>query len=186
MKFFSLRPVANRIAILTACAVFLLAPGLLAAQSPAWTPIGPFGGTVGSLAVHPRVPGVLYAAGVLDGVLKSTDGGLSWQLLPGSPAAGLVVMDPTRPDTLYAVSRFPENRVFKSTDAGAHWAVVSRNLPVSSALPFLRSVPPSLRPVLPSLIRHSPLFVRFRRREGRSRPREGNDARRGGEARSAG
>lgn len=121
MKFFSI----------AALCAFLLAPRLLAAQSPTWQPIGPYGGTVGSLAVHPTKPGVLYAAGSPQGVLKSTDGGLSWQILPGSPNPSLVVMDPTRPDTLYAVSKPVTNKVYRSTDAGAHWAAVSRNLPDS-------------------------------------------------------
>lgn len=129
MKFFSYRLIASRIAVLAACAVLLLMPGLLTAQSPAWQPIGPFGGMVSSLAIHPKAAGVLYAAGNLGGVQKSTNGGLSWQLLPGSPDAGLVVMDPTRPNTLYAVSRGLSNTVYRSTDAGAHWTAVSRNLP---------------------------------------------------------
>lgn len=129
MPFFSLRTRWTS-GLLAGMALLplLLAPALLTAQTPTWQPLGPFGGTVASLAVHPTAAGVLYASHDA-GVLKSTDGGLSWRLLPGSPATSLVVLDPTRPATLYAVPRGLANTVYKSVDAGAHWTAVSQNLP---------------------------------------------------------
>lgn len=135
MKFFSL----------AALGILLLAPApppaRASAQTAAWQPIGPYGGTVGSLAVHPKNANVLYAAGALEGVFKSTNGGGSWQLLPGSPRASRVVLDPNRPETLYASSQFPDNNVFKSTDAGAHWTIVSKNLPASVRITSLEADP---------------------------------------------
>lgn len=110
------------------CALALAAPGLLAAQAPSWTPTGPFGGTINGLAVHPTVPGVLYAE-VAGGVVRTRDAGASWQWLPGPPGLGAVAIDPTQPRTLYAASPLLTGRVFKSTDAGDRWRVVSRNLP---------------------------------------------------------
>jgi photosystem II stability/assembly factor-like uncharacterized protein len=115
---------------LTALALLLLTPGLLPAQgNPAWQPLGPWGGTVGSIAVHPTDPQVLYAGGSLAGVVKSTDGGASWRLLPGSPfLPAFVALDPGRPTTVYAAERFA-GHVFKSTDGGAHWRRISAGLP---------------------------------------------------------
>ena len=72
-----------------------------------------------ALAIDPRDPKTVYAGS--DGLFKSSDGGKTWH------AAGLgnerliesITIDPTRPDTLYAVSL--EGDVFKSTDAAATW-----------------------------------------------------------------
>ncbi len=108
----------------------LLALGVLAAPRPAaagrnlWTPFGPEGGGLFGLAVHPHDARILYAiAG--SGVVKSVDGGQSWQ----AAAAGLeavqetlVAIDPAAPSRLYAVVRSAvHGGVFRSDDAGAHW-----------------------------------------------------------------
>jgi hypothetical protein len=55
----------------------LLTPALLASQSPAWQPLGPYGGTVLSLTADPVQPGVLYATAGISGVFKSTNRGAS-------------------------------------------------------------------------------------------------------------
>lgn len=111
----------------------------LAAQPYTWTPIGPFGGTIGSLAIHPNNPQVIYA-GAESGVFRSTDAGSSWHLLPGSPGfpgspgPDLVALDTARPKVLYAVGYLPSApgiRVFRSADGGSSWKAVSRNLPDS-------------------------------------------------------
>lgn len=109
----------------------LLAPGLLAAQgNPAWQPLGPWGGSITSIAIDPIHPQVLYAGGVLTGVVKSTDGGASWRLLPGSPPfPSFVALDPSRPATVYA-SQQSARQISKSTDGGAHWRRINAGLPV--------------------------------------------------------
>jgi photosystem II stability/assembly factor-like uncharacterized protein len=102
----------------------LLVPGLLAAQAgPRWTPLGPWGGTPNAIAIHPTNPQILYGSGgsSLPGVIRSTDGGASWKLLPGSPFHPFFVeIDPSRPDTVYS-ARLSDGQVFKSTDGGASW-----------------------------------------------------------------
>lgn len=95
------------------------------AASPAWTPLGPFGGTVSSVLVDPLHPATLYAAGAFPAVVKSTDAGLSWTVLPGSPDGGVMALDPRDPRVLYA-STFPDPQTFrgtiaKSVDGGGHW-----------------------------------------------------------------
>lgn len=115
---------------LTALALLLLAPGLLPAQAePRWTPLGPWGGSIGSIAIHPTDPQVLYAGGSLPGVVKSMDGGASWRLLPGSPFfPAFVALDPSQPATVYA-ARWSAGQVFKSTDGGTHWRLINAGLP---------------------------------------------------------
>ncbi len=111
-------------------ALLLLAPGLLPAQEGLrWRPLGPWGGTVTGITIHPTNPQILYAAGPLPGVVRSTDGGGSWKLLPGSPfTPAFVTIDPAKPSTLYAGQRYA-GQVFKSTNSGASWRRISNGLP---------------------------------------------------------
>ena len=113
---------------------FLLAPAFLAAQSPAWQPLGPNGGTVFSLTADPSQPGVLYAMAGPAGVFKSTDRGASWRNVLVVHALGNVAVDPVRPSVLYATS-YP-GMVWKSGDGGAHWTLISRGrgLPPASSI----------------------------------------------------
>jgi photosystem II stability/assembly factor-like uncharacterized protein len=95
-----------------------------------WTPIGPYGGNISSLAIDPQNPATLYAAirdgysSVQTGVFKSTDGGATWSAanigLPSPPAIEQLVIDPLTPTTLYAVSS--AGGIYKSTDGGGTWS----------------------------------------------------------------
>jgi photosystem II stability/assembly factor-like uncharacterized protein len=75
-------------------ALFLTILVLLARPAAAgvdrWTPIGPEGGQIVSLAADPDAPGTLYAGTVGGGVWKSVDGGGSWAPTPeGLPAESI-------------------------------------------------------------------------------------------------
>jgi photosystem II stability/assembly factor-like uncharacterized protein len=56
-----------------------------------WTPIGPDGGVVRSLAADPGAPGVLYAGTEGGGVWRSLDGGRSWATTPEGLGAAPVL-----------------------------------------------------------------------------------------------
>ena len=71
------------------------------AASTQWTNIGPAGGSVGPVVIHPQDPAVLYV-GAADGVFKSTDSGASWQATGFRGSATSLVIDPGTPTTLYA------------------------------------------------------------------------------------
>jgi photosystem II stability/assembly factor-like uncharacterized protein len=84
--------------------------------------IGPFGGSVTALAVHPRHPNIYYAGTYGGGVYRSVDHGRSWT----SASAGLsnpyilsLAIDPFDPNKVYAGTYF--NGVFKTNDAGQSW-----------------------------------------------------------------
>jgi photosystem II stability/assembly factor-like uncharacterized protein len=81
-----------------------------AARGQSWSPVGPPGGDVRSLAVDPRNPHVLYL-GTADGLLfRSEDAGHRWQRLsPGFPKRGMSI------DDLWVD---PRGRVL-----AGHWAV---------------------------------------------------------------
>ena len=98
----------------------------------------------GAVVADPRDPLVLYTAAG-DGVHKSTDGGRTFSLIAGSPPnASALNVAPANPSTLY-VHAFASPRLFRSTDAGAHWAMLS-GLPVTSiaGLAVDASTPPAV------------------------------------------
>lgn len=91
------------------------------------TPVGPWGGGVSSLAVHPGNPQILYAATRTGGLFKSINGGVSWERanhgLPSSIVEAVAIA-PSAPDTIYVVvttGGFSYREIWRSTDGGASW-----------------------------------------------------------------
>jgi len=105
---------------------------------------------VGRIRIHPSNPDIAYVAALGDpygpsperGVFKTTDGGKTWsRTLFRNEKTGAVdlSMDPRNPEVLYAglwevfrtphslSSGGPGSGLFKSSDAGATWAELSRN-----------------------------------------------------------
>src|SRR6185295_11927444 len=76
----------RRLGVLLAALLALAAP---AARAQTWTPVGPPGGDVRSLAADPRDPRRIYL-GTADGMFyRSDDAGLTWQRQqPGFPWRG--------------------------------------------------------------------------------------------------
>jgi photosystem II stability/assembly factor-like uncharacterized protein len=108
--------------ILSAGVVLLtLKSGNPAGAASPWTPFGPGGGSVRSLAVDAGNPAVVYAvAGVPFGnpgpLYKSTDGGDTWKALVGSQLQ-VVATAPDQPSTVYAAG----DRLLRSRDGGQTW-----------------------------------------------------------------
>ncbi|HZF12739.1 MAG TPA: hypothetical protein VFE33_28455 [Thermoanaerobaculia bacterium] len=113
------RPAAFRLVLF----LLLVAAGAPPLQAGVnfWTPIGPNGGPVYTLAIDPVTPTTLYA-GTNGGVFKSVDGGASWTLASRGLGNHLVValtLDPHQPTHLFAVTEL--GLVFRSTDGAATW-----------------------------------------------------------------
>ena len=118
---------------------------LPSAPTVMWTPIGPSpiqqgtslaNGRVGSIAVNPNNPNVIYQGSSGGGVWKTTDGGATWtpifdqqpSLGTGEPSA--VAIDPSNTNTIYVGTsgRFVLNiskGILKSTDGGSSWTICS-------------------------------------------------------------
>ena len=86
-------------------------------------------GGASSIVQNP-VTSVLYAASYpaypAGPVVRSADGGASWQPLAGAPpGVTTLAIDPVQPQILYAGS---DAGLFRSTNGGAHWAKLTRGL----------------------------------------------------------
>ncbi len=125
------------------------AAGYTPAGGP-WKSIGPFASYVNHVSVHPTDSRTLYAAtGFLEGagVFKSTDAGATWAPLwigiPKDTPIDCVEVDRTDPDVIYAGALYigagdplSLSALYKSTDAGAHWAPSATGMPYSVSWVF--------------------------------------------------
>ncbi len=97
-----------------------------------------------SKTVYVAAQGPLYTDGGERGIYKTTDNGLTWiQSLPGSDRLGAsdLLMDYSNPNILYAalwekdrkpwnfLESGPKSAVYKTSDAGANWSLVTDGLP---------------------------------------------------------
>jgi photosystem II stability/assembly factor-like uncharacterized protein len=88
--------------------------------------------------------GPLWSSGGDRGLFKTTDGGKTWKaVLASSPDTGVtdVVMDPKKPDVLYAaayqrrravgqlIGGGPESGLYKTTNGGQTWTKLTKGLP---------------------------------------------------------
>jgi photosystem II stability/assembly factor-like uncharacterized protein len=80
-----------------------------------------------AIAAHPTDARTLYVGTHEAGVLKSTDGGASWQAanggLGGVDVHGLAI-DPTAPEKLHAAVRGDGDGLYRTTDGGGRWTRV--------------------------------------------------------------
>jgi photosystem II stability/assembly factor-like uncharacterized protein len=119
----------------------LVAIAVLAASTAAgdWHPVGPFGGSVLSIAADPRRPGVLLA-GARNGLLfRSEDGAKSWRRVSfGRPLSGPVqtlAIDSSTGDHYFAgiSGEDPGSMgLWESSDGGLHWRQTLAGLAVES------------------------------------------------------
>jgi len=84
-------------------------------------------GRIGSIAIDTNT--TIYMATLLDGVLKTTDGGESWTNINNgldSLSTNVIKIDPNNHNTLYIGTR---NGLFKTTDAGSSWQNILKDDP---------------------------------------------------------
>lgn len=96
-----------------------------------WVSLGPTNGAgrMTAIAVHPTIPGTLYAGAAGGGVWKTTDGGGSWVPLTDSITdlfVGALAIAPSSPNIIYLGTGegntfTPGIGLLKSTDGGNTW-----------------------------------------------------------------
>ena len=94
---------------------------------------GNYGVSFIRVAVDPQNPQTIYAGGEGQYLLKTVDGGLTWQPILVSPYTSLrvehVAIDPFVSSTIYLGT---SAGVYKSTDSGLHWLPTNVGLPAGS------------------------------------------------------
>lgn len=116
---------------ISALSVFVLLFSV-SANAQTWRALGPEGGDVFALAMDAHDPKTLYL-GCADGhIFTSHDAGDHWQILgragdSQNAVVTSIVVDARNPQELYASTWTRElhgegGGVFRSTDAGVHWA----------------------------------------------------------------
>src|SRR5438093_10236584 len=147
-KSIAARTIARRFCTALVLSALVWLGGRHAAEAgvDVWTTNGPYGGTIGSLAIDPQNPTNLYASvagtdanGVptVDGVFKSTDGGGRWTAVNTgltNPGGISLAIDPQTPTTLYAAGW---GGVFKSTDGGGNWTAANTGLTTPTSIGVL-------------------------------------------------
>ena len=98
--------------------------GLSRWQGSRWESLAvPQNSGISALAVNPDQPETIYASGPSLGVIRSDDGGASWQEviagLPGREVTALALHS-FQPETLYAWLK--GDGIYRTEDAGANWA----------------------------------------------------------------
>jgi photosystem II stability/assembly factor-like uncharacterized protein len=119
-----------------------------------WQPAGPnnVGGRITDLAVDPTDENIVYAGAAEGGVVRTLDGGQTWQpVFDEQPtlAVGAVAIDPTEPSTIYAGTgevnpgggsvAYGGVGLFRSRDRGESWE--SLGLELSGAIGRIRIDP---------------------------------------------
>ena len=111
-------------------AALVLSAGVAAQPSPHWT-AQTSGVTARLRGVSTVSERVVWASGAGGTVLRTADGGATWQKLvvPGAEALDFRDVDAISDTTAYILSigPGPASRIYKTTDAGAHWALQFTN-----------------------------------------------------------
>lgn len=104
-----------------------------------WVSAGPpnFNGRIKCLAIHPGNADIVYAGAANGGVWKTTNGGASWRSLMSdeqSMAIGALAVSQSNPQIVYAATgedspgwgpSYDGVGVYKTTDGGANWTLLS-------------------------------------------------------------
>ena len=94
--------------------------------------------SIGALAIDPHSPATVYAATGAE-VLKSTNRGATWLVLPGTATLGIarLAIDPASSNTLYGIAF---NGILKSTDGAETWSRTG----LENAFPSLLAIDPRM------------------------------------------
>jgi photosystem II stability/assembly factor-like uncharacterized protein len=98
-----------------------------------WSQAGLSDGAVSVLALDPHTPSTLYANGAAGSIYKSVDSGANWTSsilgsLPnqsGGVSIAFIAIDPLTPSTVYVLTEGPRATMYKSTDGGQSWSIIT-------------------------------------------------------------
>ena len=106
-----------------------------------WENVGPanISGRISDIGYDPLSPDTIWAGAATGGVLKSTDGGATWEFMfddMPTQLIGDIAVDPVDPQTVYVGTgegngghnNFPGMGMFKTEDGGATWRSIGLEL----------------------------------------------------------
>ena len=122
-------------------------PSAAGIGSDQWTALGPgnIGGRIRAIVIDPTNTANVWLGSVSGGIWQSTNGGASWSpvndFMPNL-AVSTMIVDPVNPGTLYAgtgegfynIDAVRGYGVFKSTDRGVSWNLLSATTPSTNVL----------------------------------------------------
>ena len=119
-----------------------------------WNIIGPGGGGwLTTIEISSDNPNVVYVGCDVGGIYKSTDNGVSWQIINNGLTNYIVqdiAIDPQTSSTLYAAT---QGGVFKSTDKGDTWVIKRNGFPPTSKWSFTSPIAEIIvDPVNPNIV----------------------------------
>jgi photosystem II stability/assembly factor-like uncharacterized protein len=95
-----------------------------------WKSMGFASGSVGSIAIDPGDPNIIYASISADGVFKSINGGEDWVQKLDISGVYILITDPKDPDIVYAGT--PNSKIYKSINGGDSWVQSTNGLIASN------------------------------------------------------
>ncbi len=93
-------------------------------QGNDWQNTGLNSGVIMAVAINPANPQEMLASSQSQGILKTSDGGNSWQPMPGNPSSGVmyIAYDKSNPATIYTIAE--DLSLYKTVNSGANWSKV--------------------------------------------------------------
>jgi len=105
---------------------------------------GPEGGLINTIEIDQHNPDVLYAGGFGGSLVKTSNGGDSWEILPKFLDSGEeiheIIIDPSNPNILYIRAR----AIYKTEDAGMTYKKVFQEVGNASSLDINQTKPAQL------------------------------------------
>ncbi|MCU0286500.1 MAG: hypothetical protein MUF15_08870, partial [Acidobacteria bacterium] len=106
-----------------------------------WSPTGALdNGHIARLTIDPTNTNIIYCAGFNGGLYRSTNAGISWNLIRAGDIADFA-LNPSSSNILYAGVR--HDGVYKSTDSGASWTKLAGGLPAMASQRVMLSLCPA-------------------------------------------
>ncbi len=121
------------ISLMTVICMLIGHSGIANAGVNYWTPVGPEGGNVTSLAVDPAMPYTVYA-GTSGGVYKSINRGDKWYAVNSglkNLQVSALAIDPLNSAVIYAGTA---GGVYKSPNGGGYWQEMNNGLAVTNTI----------------------------------------------------
>ncbi len=107
--------------------VFLACLAYPVGGAATWQALGPYGGSIGAVAIDPNHPDTVYAAATSVGLFRSIDGGATWARtgLTLDSLPGAIVVDPKDSARVYVAT---SGGFYASADGAASWAPSNNGL----------------------------------------------------------